>query len=225
MATSSAVEPFEDNSLDPPVRGFLHRPSSPAGDGLVLTHGAGGNSRGPLLIALAEVFSTHGILGFRCDLPFRQARSYGPPRPGEATRDRQGLKNAVHALRKIVVGRLFLGGQSYGGRQATMLCADEPGLVDGLMLLSYPLHAPGKPDQLRIQHLPRLATPALFVHGTRDPFGSIEEMKSALKLIPAQTELLPVEGEGHDLGFKGKKRRDDLPSMILAEFQKMFGVG
>lgn len=192
--------------------------------GLILTHGAGGNCRSPLLIALAEVFSAQGIAVLRCDLPFRQARSFGPPRPGEAARDRQGLKNAVSVFRKIVPGRIFLGGQSYGGRQATMLCADEPSLVDGLLLPSYPLHAPGKPDQLRTQHLPRLVVPTLFVQGTRDPFGSIEEMKSALKLIPAKTSLLPVASEGHDLGFKGKKRRNDLPAMILAEFQKILGV-
>ena len=105
-----------------------------------------------------------------------------------------------------------------------MLCADEPGLADGLLLLSYPLHAPGKPDQLRTQHLPRLTVPALFIHGTRDPFGSIEEMKSALKLIPAPTSLISVEGEGHDLGFKGKKHRDDLPAIIWAEFKNLFGV-
>jgi predicted alpha/beta-hydrolase family hydrolase len=222
MTTDSAVEPFSDTSLDPPVRGFLHRSSRPK-DGLILTHGAGGNCRGPFLTALAEVFSGAGFTVLRCDLPFRQARSFGPPRPGEAVRDRQGLKNAVSLLREMLPGRIFIGGQSYGGRQATMLCADEPGLVDGLLLLSYPLHAPGKPDQLRTQHLPKLVIPALFVHGTRDPFGSIEEIKSALKLIPARTSLLPVEGEGHDLGFKTKKHRDDLPAMVLAEFPKVFG--
>ena len=88
-------------------------------------------------------------------------------------------------------GRVFLGGHSYGGRQSTMLCADQPGLVDGLLLLSYPLHPPRKPDQLRVQHLPKLQTPALFVHGTRDPFGSPEEMEAALSLIPAKTRLRP----------------------------------
>ena len=103
-----------------------------------------------------------------------------------------------------------------------MLCADEPGLVDGLLLLSYPLHAPGKPDQLRTQHLPKLHIPALFVHGTRDPFGSIQEMEDAIKLIPAQTWLLPVEGEGHDLGFKANRRREELPATVLAEFQNAF---
>jgi len=101
-----------------------------------------------------------------------------------------------------------------------MLCADEPGVVDGLLLLSYPLHPPRKPEQLRVQHLPRLQTPALFVHGTRDPFGSPEEMGSALSLIPAKIRLLKIEGAGHDLGFKGTAQQKELPLAVLAEFQK-----
>ncbi len=104
-----------------------------------------------------------------------------------------------------------------------MLCADEPGLAEGLLLLSYPLHPPRKPEQLRVQHLPKLQTPALFVHGTRDPFGSPEEMESALSMIPAKTQLLKIEGAGHDLGFKGKATQMDLPALLLAEFQKFFG--
>jgi uncharacterized protein len=209
--------------MDPPVRGFLHRPVKPIRDGVVLTHGAGGNSRGPLLTALAESLSDAGFTVLRCDLPFRQTRSFGPPRPGDANRDRQGLRNAVAALREFATERVFLGGQSYGGRQASMLCAEEPELVSGLLLLSYPLHAPGKPDQLRTQHLPGIRVPALFVHGTRDPFGSIEEVEKAIKLIPAKTRLLTVEGVGHDLGFKGKARKEELPGTILAQFQKLFG--
>jgi predicted alpha/beta-hydrolase family hydrolase len=68
-------------------------------------------------------------------------------------------------------------------------------------LLSYPLHPPRKPAQLRTAHFPALHTRALFVHGSRDPFGTLEEMESALRLIPASTPLLPIEGSGHDLGF------------------------
>jgi len=219
---SIAAEAFADNSLSPHVRGFLHRPEKSPADALVLTHGAGGNCRGALLVALAEAFAGSDITVLRCDLPFRQERSYGPPRPGDAVKDRQGLKNACTALRKLVPGRIFLGGQSYGGRQATMLCAEESALADGLLLLSYPLHAPGRPDQLRTQHLPNLRVPSLFVHGTKDPFGSIPEIEAALKLIPAKVSLLPVENVGHDLGFKGKARREDLPGIILREFQSFF---
>jgi hypothetical protein len=215
-------EPFVDTSVDPHVRGFIHRPDTPLEDGLVLTHGAGSNSRAPLLVAIAEAFAGTGMAVLRCDLPYRQSRPYGPPRPGDAAHDREGLKNAVAALRKLVPGRMFLGGHSYGGRQSTMLCADQPELASGLLLFSYPLHPPRKPDQLRIQHLPRLQTPVLFVHGTRDPFGSPEEIGSALSLIPAKTRLLRIEGAGHDLGFKGTGRREELPALVVAEFQKFF---
>jgi len=124
-----------------------------------------------------------------------------------------------------VSGRLFLGGHSYGGRQSTMLCADQPGLVDGLLLLSYPLHPPRKPDQLRVQHLPKLQTPALFVHGTGDPFGSPEEIEAAVRLIPARTRLLRIEGAGHDLGFKGESRELKLVPDVLTEFERMFRQG
>jgi len=127
-----------------------------------------------LLVALAETFADAGFLVLRCDLPFRQDRPYGPPGPGDAKRDRAGLKNAVLALKNLAPGPVFLGGHSSGGRQASMLCAEEPDLVPGLLLMSYPLHPPRKPAQLRTQHFFNLRTPVLFVQGTRDPFGSIE---------------------------------------------------
>ncbi len=220
MPPAAAVETFADTSIDPPVRGFLHRPDSPQ-NGFVLTHGAGSNSRAPLLVALAETLASASFAVLRCDLPYRQARPYGPPRPGDAVRDRHGLANAVSALKKLVPGQVFLGGHSYGGRQASMLCAEQTGLVEGLLLCSYPLHPPGKPDRLRTQHLPALRVPVLFVHGTRDPFGTIEELDVARRLIPAKTALLTVEGAGHDLGFKGKARREELPGQIVEAFQKL----
>ena len=187
---AAAFQAFGDAAHDPPVRGFLHRPEHDAGSGLVLAHGAGSNSSSSLLTAMAGGFARAGFVTLRCDLPFRQHRPYGPPRPGDAERDRDGLRNAVVAFRKLGCERIFLGGHSYGGRQATMLCAGEPDLVAGLLLFSYPLHPPRKPEQRRVQHLPGLQVPALFVHGTRDPFGSVDEMESALKMIPAKTELL-----------------------------------
>ncbi|MBZ5547943.1 MAG: alpha/beta fold hydrolase [Acidobacteriia bacterium] len=216
---------FSDDSLIPAVRGFLHSPENPNGDALILTHGAGSNCDAPLLVALAEAFAGHGYPVLRCDLAFRQERKTGPPFPGNAERDRAGQRNAVAALRKSISGRIFLGGHSYGGRQAAMLCAAEPDLVSGLLLLSYPLHPPRKPEQLRIQHLSNLRTQSLFVHGTRDPFGSIEEIKKALALIPAKNELLEVEGAGHDLNFKGKTQRKDLPEQVVLKALEFFEDG
>jgi uncharacterized protein len=213
-----AIAQFSETGVEPPIRGYLHTPDNPNGSGFVLTHGAGSNAQAPLLIALAEIFCEGGFTVLRCDLPYRQTRSFGPPGPGDAARDRAGLKNAVAALKKLVTGEVFLAGHSYGGRQSSMLCAEEPDLVPALLLLSYPLHPPRKPEQQRTQHLPDLRTPALFVSGTRDPFGSIAELQQALKMIPAKTRLVPVEGAGHDLGFKGKAKQGELPKLILSEF-------
>jgi predicted alpha/beta-hydrolase family hydrolase len=97
-------------------------------------------------------------------------------------------------------------------------------VADGLLLLSYPLHPPGRPDQMRTQHLPQLEVPTLFVEGTKDPFATVEEIEAARKLVAARTDLLIVEGAGHDLGFAGKKRRDQLPAMVVARFREFFGM-
>jgi uncharacterized protein len=199
MPASTEFEAFTDASTDPPIRGFIHHPAVVVRDGLVLTHGAGANSSSPLLINIASAFAEAGIVVLRCDLPFRQLRRFGPPRPGEAIRDREGLQRAASVLRQHVPGRVFLGGHSYGGRQASMLCAENPEWADGLLLLSYPLHPPRHPEQLRTQHLSNLHTPSMFVHGTRDPFGTMQELETALKLIPAKCLLIGAEGAGHDL--------------------------
>ena len=221
MPGNDHVESFA-RSNDPPVRGWLHSPNPANGDALILTHGAGGNAQAPLLIAIAEALSAAGMTVLRCNLPFRQTRPFGPPGPSDAARDRAGLKHAVIAVKEIASGRIFLGGHSYGGRQSSMLCAEEPALVAGLLLLSYPLHPPRKPEQQRTQHLPDLRTPTLFVHGTRDPFGSIPELEKAIKMIPGKTRLVPLEGTGHDLGFKGKAKQEELPKLIVSEVTKFF---
>jgi predicted alpha/beta-hydrolase family hydrolase len=98
-----------------------------------------------------------------------------------------------------------------------MLAASEPGLVDQLLFLSYPLHPPQRPAQLRTAHFPHLQTPAMFVHGIRDGFGSIDEMVAALKLVPARTKLLPVTGAGHELVTK--KNRDEIAKLVVENFR------
>lgn len=121
------------------------------------------------------------------------------------------------------VNRVMLGGQSYGGRQASMLCAEDPQTANGLLLLSYPLHPPGRPEQLRTEHLTKLNVPTLIVHGTRDPFASVEEIEKAVKLIPAETRVIHDEGAGHDLGFAGKKRNEELIQKVLEEMTWLMG--
>ena len=97
-----------------------------------------------------------------------------------------------------------------------MAAAERPGLAQALLLLSYPLHPPGKPDQARIGYFPELLVPVLFVHGTSDPFGTSDELYAAIPLIPAHTEVLLVEGARHDL-----KQAGDLAPEILNRLQAL----
>lgn len=212
------ITSFEDLYETPAVRGFLHTPDTPSGDGLVLTHGAGSNCNAPLLVAVAEAFCAAGIAVLRCNLAFRQARPHGPPYPAMAAQDRASLARAVHVLHDRLAGpgRVFLGGQSYGGRQATMVAAEQPDLAAGLLLLSYPLHAPGRPADLRTAHFPKLSTPSLFVHGTRDPFGSVDEMRAALPLVAGPHGIVVIEGVGHDLG--GKRSATRVAATVVEAF-------
>lgn len=185
---------------------------------LILTHGAGSNRNAPLLVAVANAFAEHGIEVVRYDLPYRQERPHGPPRPGDAAKDREGLRQQVLKAREKGVERVWLGGHSYGGRQASMLASENPGLVEGLLLLSYPLHPPNKPAQMRTAHFPTLQTPALFVHGVRDPFGTTEEFQKAIALIPAKTRFVEIEGAGHDLG----RKHADVAGRVVAEALALF---
>jgi uncharacterized protein len=212
---------FEDVGGEVGVRGWMHEAARNSGRAVVLTHGAGADCQSKLLVEMGDAFAEAGFTVLRIDLPFRQERPHGPPFPGGAGRDRDGLRRAVEVMRGQKNRQVFLGGHSYGGRQATMLVAEEPELVNGLLLLSYPLHPPRKPEQLRTQHFPKLRTPAFFVHGTRDPFGSIAEMSAAVKLIPGVHALLEVEGAGHDLRVKGKG--EELPGRVVREFGEFVG--
>jgi uncharacterized protein len=220
---STDAEPFVDETPgEAPVRGYLHR-AAKVGDGfLVLTHGAGGNANAPLLIALADKFAASGLTVLRCDLPYRQRRPRGAPSPSDAKTDQAGLRRAVDLMKRRFKGRAFLGGSSYGGRQASLLVAAEPSLVEGVLLLSYPLHPPGRPAQLRTTHFPSLRVPTLFVSGTRDTFGSIEELESAMRLIPARKKLVAIAGAPHGLSQKSKSI--DVPDVVVKEFQSFFST-
>jgi uncharacterized protein len=196
------LELFEERDAESTVRGVLHRPRLPTGDGVVLAHGAGSNCESPVLRAVASAFAARGIAALRIDLPFRQARPKGPPAPAWAARDRDGLRRALAVLARRCHGRLMLGGHSYGGRQASMLLAEAPGLAHALMLLAYPLHPPGRPERRRTEHLITLRTPTVFVHGTHDPFGLPDEVDEARGLMPGPTRLVAVRDAGHDLGVR-----------------------
>lgn len=194
---SNQAEPFHLD--DTGVQGYLHRPDGDAVGKLVLAHGAGGDCDAKLLQAMASGFADRGVLVLRFNLPFRQRQPSGPPNQARAGEDRDGIVAAAEAIRGLADGPMLLAGHSYGGRQSTMLAAERPDVADGLILLSYPLHSPGKPEKQRTEHLPDLRTPSLFVHGDRDPFGTPDEMRAALDLIPAEHPLILIEGGRHGL--------------------------
>lgn len=189
---------------------FIHEPTKFDGSGVILTHGAGGNCQSPLLVAVAEAFASAGSLVIRYDLPFREKGGGGAFTPARAAADRAGIREKAMRIRVRAEGPIVMAGHSYGGRQSSMLLAEEPELADGLLLLSYPLHPPGKPAQLRTEHFPQLHKPVLFVSGARDQFGTTAEISDNLKLIPAKTKLITIEKAGHDLA-KGKF---DVASMV-----------
>jgi predicted alpha/beta-hydrolase family hydrolase len=222
MTRSATVEQFSDLANDPPVRGFLHTPAPANGNALVLAHSAGSDCQSKLLQVVSAAFADAGFLVLRVNLPFRQERPHGPPFPGGAARDRECIHRAVEVLKERTSGTVYLGGHSYGGRQATMLAAEQPNLVAGLLLLSYPLHPPRKLTELRTSHFPRLSTPALFVHGSRDPFGLLEEMTAALELIPGRHRLLAIEGAGHEL--LGRKTSPNFPDEVVSKFLGIMGL-
>ena len=195
---------------------YLHQPADANGFGLVITHGAGGSARAPLLIKVAEAFANAGFYVMRYDLPFRQRKPFGPPSPATAAADREGLRAAVNKLKENAE-HICLGGHSYGGRQASMLAAEEPNLVEALLLLSYPLHPPKKPEQLRTAHFAQLQTPALVVHGSKDDFGTPVEVARAMELIPAPNDIQIIKGAGHDL----KKGAFDVQERIILPFSKL----
>jgi hypothetical protein len=170
---------------------------------MALFHGAGSNCESPLMVAVAEAFCAAGYLVLREDLP-----------RGSAQRDRAAIRTAAERLRGLAPGvPLCLAGHSYGGRQCSMLAAEDPAVADALLLLSYPLHPPRKPAELRTGHFPQLRTPALFIHGTRDPFGSVAELETAIETIPAPHVLIVMQGEGH--GIKPKMAAS-LPERLSA---------
>jgi predicted alpha/beta-hydrolase family hydrolase len=183
------------------IAGIAHHPVGEPAGVAVLTHGAGGSRESPLLVRICDEWARRGFVAVRYNLPYRRGRPKGPP-SGSAAADRVGVIAAAAVARELAAGPLIAGGHSYGGRQTSMAVADEGLAPEVLTLFSYPLHPPGKPENLRTDHLPRITVPVVFTHGTSDPFGTIEEICAAAALIPAPTEVVEVTGARHDLGSK-----------------------
>lgn len=160
---------------------------------LLLFPGAGSSSTHPSLLAIAKA-----VAPMKCvlaDFPYRKAGRRAPDRPAVL------LKAVRDEAAPLLADGLVLGGRSMGGRICSMAVGDidAPLPAKGLVLISYPLHPPGKPDSLRTEHLPRLTVPCLFIQGSRDPFGSPAELQQWTATIPGKVTHHWLEGRGHDL--------------------------
>ena len=178
---------------------------------LLLFPGAGSSATHPSLLAIEHAVSP--MLCVRADFPYRKAGRKAPDRAPV-------LLQAVREEAQQLIGPLVLGGRSMGGRICSMVVADEEQPVEaiGLVLVSYPLHPPGKPDRLRVEHFPRLRVPCLFVSGTKDTFGSPEELLQWTATIPGPVTHHWVQGKGHDL-----KGADAEIAAVVAEWVAALG--
>lgn len=184
------------------VRQPVHTGSMPSTSppaGLLLTPGAGADRDHPTLRAVEDRLARHDppLPVARVDFPYRIAGKRAPDRPNVAVPHVRAEAEAFAGRVGVTTDRLLLGGRSYGGRMCSMTVAD--GLpAAGLVLLSYPLHPPGKPERLRVDHFGALDVPVLFVSGDRDPFGSPDELAAHTAAIPGPVTRIALPGT-HDV--------------------------
>jgi predicted alpha/beta-hydrolase family hydrolase len=177
--------------------------ANPTGHLLVLAHGAGAGQRHPFMVTMGRALSERGIDVVTFDFPYMQQKRRAPDRPPvlEAS-----FREAVADARQQVgmEHRVFIGGKSMGGRMATHLAADATDrivhpVLGGVVVLGYPLHPPGKPEQPRVAHLPAITVPLLIVQGERDSFGTPDELRPVIATMKASVTLHVVENGDHSL--------------------------
>lgn len=163
---------------------------------LLLFPGAGSSRAHASLVAIEEAVAP--LPTVRADFPYRRAGKKVPDRAPVLLECVVAEAGMLGESAGVEPSSIVLGGRSMGGRMCSMAVAD--GLpAAGLVLISYPLHPPGKPDKLRVEHLPALNVPCLFIHGTNDPFGTPDELSHWTTTIPGAVTHVWVERRGHDL--------------------------
>jgi predicted alpha/beta-hydrolase family hydrolase len=163
---------------------------------MLLFPGAGSNREQPSLVAIEHALAPLPVV--RADFPYRREGRRAPDRAPKLIACVLEEAAALAEGAGVAPDRIVLGGRSMGGRMCSMAVAE--GLpAAGLVLIAYPLHPPGRPEKLRIDHLPQLDVPCLFISGTRDPFGTPEELETHTKAIPGPVTHVWIEGVGHEL--------------------------
>lgn len=182
---------------------------------LLLTPGAGADRNQSALIALDEALTARKMVVERMDFPYRLAGRRAPDRPPVLLQAVYEGAAGLAASSGIKPAAIALGGRSMGGRICSMAVAEKLSAA-ALVLVSYPLHPPGKPDQLRTNHFPNIKVPCLFVSGTRDAFGTPSELTKATKAIDAPVTHVWIEGGDHGLRRKDQEVVDSVACWLMA---------
>ncbi|HEY7947379.1 MAG TPA: alpha/beta family hydrolase [Acidimicrobiales bacterium] len=183
--------------------------------GLILTPGASAGRDQPALVAIDTALTADGVRVERIDFPYHVAGRRAPDRPPVLIATVVAAADALAAELAVPTARIALGGRSMGGRMCSMAVAE--GLpAAALVLVSYPLHPPGKPDRLRTEHLSSLELPCLFVSGTRDAFGTPDELEAATASIPGPVSHIWIEGGDHSLRGKDVQVARAVREWVLA---------
>lgn len=169
---------------------------------LLLGHGAGANQSSAFMVMFADGLAARGIDTVTFNFLYAEQGRSAPDRKDKLEACYRAVIAAVSGKGKLKSNRLFIGGKSMGGRIASQVAAEQADGLTGLVFLGYPLHPPGKPDQLRSEHLIKIRLPMLFLQGSRDPFGTTDELRPIIKKIKAS--LYEIEGGDHS--FKVPKR-------------------
>jgi predicted alpha/beta-hydrolase family hydrolase len=166
--------------------------------GLLLAPGAGADRNQSALVAIDAAATAAGAVVSRMDFPYRKAGRKAPDREPVLLDAVRSEVDALHRRARLPVSRIAVGGRSMGGRICSMAVADGLGAL-AVVLISYPLHPPGRPDRMRTTHLARLDLPCLFVSGTRDAFGSPAELETATAAIPGPVTHVWLDAKDHGL--------------------------
>ena len=178
-------------------------PTRPAA--LVLAHGAGAPQQHPFMTGAARALSERGLDVLTFNFLYMEQRRNVPDRMPQLVECFRAIIDLARGQIDSARDRLFIGGKSMGGRAATHVAAEDAALaIDGLVLLGYPLHPPGRPDRPRDAHLPAVRRPMLFLQGSRDTFGTPSELKPVLASLSPLPTLHTVEGGDHSFKIAGR---------------------
>ena len=176
----------------------------------VFAHGAGAGQHHPFMAGVSKAIAAHRIDVVTFDFPYKRLQKSAPDRPPVLE---QAFREVVGAAKRWSKAyRLFIGGKSMGGRIATHLASQGLESLSGVVCFGYPLHPPGKPEQLRVAHLPSITVPVLVIQGERDTFGTPDELRPHLDAMKAEVHLQVIARGDHSLAVRGKS-----PSVIYAE--------